>query len=274
MWGKLLGAMVGAAIGMILAWSPLLATTLALVGLVLGHLVVDREASAPRLEAPPSAEALLDRPEPPRRGSARRWPLTATPEQQTLADLLCPIFIEVARCDGVVVQPEIRAVRTFFKTVLGFDQAGAEAVRLALKAALAAPVHDVETLVKRARPEIKPSLRLEVVRALYDLGLADADFTRSETDILKRVVATFNLAEEQLQQVTTQYFGHGEDHLRTLGLQARATDDEVRAAFRRLAAEHHPDRAGPLGADQAERAAERFRAVKQAYEELRKIRGF
>lgn len=59
MWGKVLGAMIGGAIGMILAWSPILAVTLAAVGALLGHLIVDRETTAPRVEAPPSEEELL-----------------------------------------------------------------------------------------------------------------------------------------------------------------------------------------------------------------------
>jgi DnaJ like chaperone protein len=280
MWGKVFGAMIGAAVGLLLSWSFGLAGLLSIIGAVLGHLAVDRELPTPRAERPPSIDELVGESPSPRRPAARPRPppqaVRPKPslEAQTLAELLCPIFIEVARCDGPVVQLEIRVIREFFQHVLKFDEAGSEAVRLALKSALAAPAEDVEALVKRARVEVKPSLRLDVVRALYDLGLADAELTRSEVDTLKRVVNHFNLSDEQLQQITALYFGRGEQHYQVLGLAAEASDDDLRAAFRKLAAQHHPDRAASLGAAEAEAAAERFRQLKDAYEALRKIRGF
>lgn len=279
MWGKVFGAMIGATVGMLLSWSPVLAGLLAIIGVVLGHLAVDREVIAPRSERPPTIDELVG--EAPRRPTAAPPRMPAAPakpkaslEQQTLAELLCPIFIEVARCDGPVVQVEIRVIREFFQHVLKFDEAGSEAVRVALKTALSGPVEDVEALVKRARVEVKPSLRLDVVRAMYDLGLADAELARSEVDTLKRVVNHFNLSDEQLQQITALYFGRGEQHYRLLGLSTDASDDDIRSAFRKLAAENHPDRVASLGGKEAEAASEKFRLVKDAYEALRKIRGF
>ena len=47
---------------------------------------------------------------------------------------------------------------------------------------------------------------------------------------------------------------------------ASATDEELKTAWRKLAAEHHPDRATDGGA--------KFREIKEAYEALRKLRGF
>jgi DnaJ like chaperone protein len=272
--------MIGAAIAMVLAWDPLLAAAMAVVGLALGHLLVDREPPAPRRDAPPSIDELIGEPPkelPRRRPAPKRLappPAPARDEQKLLADVLCPIFIEVARADSGVVQSEIRVVREFFQHTLGFDEAGMEAVRGALKDALASSEQDMEHLVKRARTELKPSLRVDVVRALYDMGMADADLSTRERDLLKHVTQNFNLSDEQLQQITTQYFGGAEAHYAALGLTESATDDELKSAFRKLASENHPDRVATLGAKEAEAATERFRQVKDAYEALRKIRGF
>ena len=52
------------------------------------------------------------------------------------------------------------------------------------------------------------------------------------------------------------------DHLRTLGLDADATGDDVRAAFRRLARQYHPDLNGAPGANA------RFVAVVKSYRAL------
>lgn len=292
MWGKVLGALIGGGLGLVVAWSPGLAIALGLLGGVVGHFVVDRDPPMPDALSPSSAAELLGAPSgsppptrrppaapsPPRHSPPKPAPPSPAPsptpsQTQTLIEQLCPIFIEVARCDGPVVQSEVRVIREFFTQVLHFDGPAAEAVRLALKAALASPPQDLEALARRARAALKPSLRLDVVSALYDLGLADAELTRRETDVLKRVVGQFNLSEEQLQEITRRYFGTGESHYRTLGLEPTATDEEVRAAFRRLASENHPDRVASRPSSEAEAAARRFREVKEAYEELKKLRG-
>src|SRR5919199_356462 len=52
------------------------------------------------------------------------------------------------------------------------------------------------------------------------------------------------------------------DHYATLGVSPSASDLEIRAAFRRLARQYHPD------VNPAPDAADRFRAVAAAYEVL------
>jgi DnaJ like chaperone protein len=244
------------------------------VGL-LGHLLFDREDEGPRTERPKTTAELLE--EGARRRAQRPAPRAVSPtppspEHSALAAALTPLFIEVARADGDVVSDEVKVVREFFQRQ-GFDEAGLEAVRVGLKAAIATPSQDVEALVKANRGAVKPSLRVEVLRAMYELVLADGPMGRAEQDTLKRVVQHFNLSDEQLKAVTRDFFGTGREHYEALGLAESATDDEIRSAFRRLAAENHPDRVASLGPKEAEAAAARFRAVKDAWDALRQLRG-
>ena len=103
------------------------------------------------------------------------------PKQSPRAELaaaLCPIFIEVARADGEVVQDEVRIVREFFATRLMFSDADLKPVRLALKAALAAPKADLPELVRNVRNHIAPKDRLLSVNALYEMALVDGELKR------------------------------------------------------------------------------------------------
>lgn len=254
--------MIGASLGMVLAWSPPLAAILGAVGALIGHFAVDREPVAPKALRPPSRDELLDRP--PKKKVTK--PKKISSDDLLLVDALCPLFVEVARADGPAVQLEIRVIREFFEQRLQFNEIAMESVRLALKDAIDAPEQDIEFLTTRARTAVKPSIRVEVVRSLYDLGLVDGQLQRSEQDMLKRIVGQFNLSDEQLQQITAEYFGKGDKEYERLGITKEATDDEVKSAFRKLAAEHHPDRAKDNG--------EKFREVKDAYESLKKLRGF
>ncbi len=276
-YGKVLGAGIGGCVGMLLEWNPLVVFACVVAGGLLGHLFFDREADVPRVDRPKSVEQLLaegkKRREKEKARAKAAPPKPASEEHAALARALCPIFIEVARADGDVVSDEVRLVREFFEHALKFDEAGLELVRVSLKEALAQPVADIETLVKANRGAVKPALRVEVLRAMYQVVLSDGAMKRAEQDTLKRVVQHFNLSDEQLQQITKDFFGTGKEHFDVLGLPESASDDEIRSAFRRLAAENHPDRVASLGAKEAEAATERFRIVKDAYEALKQLRG-
>jgi len=279
--GKVLGAIIGLMAGLLLA-NVAWAVGLAVLGLIAGHLVFDRTPSVPRSEIPPSTEDLLNRPRPKRHPLPARRPRDTledeaplvTPEEDRLAKGLSPLLVEVARVDGPVTQDEVRVARQLYQGLLGFGPGGMELVRLELKAAIAAAPRDVVELVKAVRGEVKPALRPDVVRALYDIALADGSLQRSEQDLLKRVVQHFNLSDEQLKQITTELFGGGAEHYQLLGLDEAASDEEIKSAFRRLAAENHPDRVASLGPQEAQAAGERFREIKEAYEALRRLRGF
>lgn len=263
MLGKLFGLMIGGAVGMLLLWSPPFAGVLAVAGALLGHFLFDRESASPKVFSPPTTEELLSRPRP----VSRPAPKKQIPQEDlTFIQALCPLFIEVARADAPVAQLEVRIVREFFQHRLQFGPAAMDEVRDALKAAVAAPPGDIEALTVRARGVVKPSMRIEIVRSLYDLGMADGDLQRSEQDVLKRIVSAFNLSDEALQEITSEYFGKGDSYYKVLNVTSDSTDDEVKSAYRKLAAEHHPDRANDGG--------EKFRQIKDAYEALKKLRGF
>lgn len=246
-----------------------LSLVLGSVGALLGHLLIDRDSiPLPRSEMPPTKDELL--------GKSQRAPILSRPlprPTEELARALCPIFIEVARADGEVNQDEIRVVKEFFEDHLQFVGDDLEVVRAALKDAIIAPPADLEALVKKVRAQVKPAERLMTVNALYELALADGALGRAESDALKRVVTFFNLSEEQLREITSLQLGSGRADYEVLGLTAASTDDEIKGAFRRLAAEHHPDRVASRGPLEVEAAAAQFRKIKEAYDGLKKLRG-
>jgi DnaJ like chaperone protein len=264
MIGKVVGSSVGVFVG-ILTGSVEVGGALTVVGGVIGHFLYDWKPSpktARAKELPAQAAAAT---------SARKE--KSLEEKEKLAQALAPIFVEVARCDFEMSRDEVRIVREFFQHDMKYGQVALGSVSMALKDAMGKQTQDLVQLVVEGRKVVKPADRLKVVDALYALALVDGALSKIERDALKQVVANFNLSEEQLQQITRTHLGSGEKHYALLGLTETATDDEIRAAWRKLAAENHPDRVASLGQAEAAAATERFREVKEAYEELKKLRG-
>ena len=63
------------------------------------------------------------------------------------------------------------------------------------------------------------------------------------------------------------------DAYEVLGITPEATDSEVRAAYRKLALAHHPDRVATLGEDVRQAAEKKFQQINNAKERIFKARG-
>jgi DnaJ like chaperone protein len=59
-----------------------------------------------------------------------------------------------------------------------------------------------------------------------------------------------------------------------LEIDQSASDAEVKKAYRRLALKFHPDKVRDMGEAYAKQAEARFLDVQDAYEHLKKMRGF
>ena len=62
-------------------------------------------------------------------------------------------------------------------------------------------------------------------------------------------------------------------HIKILGISPNATNDEVKAAYRKMALKHHPDRVSTLGDDVREAAEKKFQEINNAKERIYKARG-
>jgi DnaJ like chaperone protein len=52
-----------------------------------------------------------------------------------------------------------------------------------------------------------------------------------------------------------------------------ATDGEIKKAYRKMASKYHPDKVTHLGGDLQDLAEEKFKAVNDAYQSIKKDRG-
>lgn len=64
-----------------------------------------------------------------------------------------------------------------------------------------------------------------------------------------------------------------DDDYKILEVSPKATDDEVKKAYRAAAKKHHPDKVSHLGEDVRKAAEKKFAQVNEAYERIKKARG-
>ena len=60
---------------------------------------------------------------------------------------------------------------------------------------------------------------------------------------------------------------------KVLEIDPSASDDEVKKAYRRMAMKYHPDKVANAGEAVRQQATEKFRAINEAYEHIKTLRG-
>jgi DnaJ like chaperone protein len=270
--------MVGLMVGLLLRHPAAVVVGL-VVGGVVGHLFFDASQAPPPghletedadgFEDPEATPVPHVRPRP--RGPMSRDTLDSQ-AQEHFARHLCALLMEVARADGEVVRDEVRVAREYFEHELKYGPEALDVVRRYLKDFLRQPP-SVEESTAACREEMPTSERLLLLDVLYQLALADGGLQRAEQDALRRIARGLELEDEQVRAVAARHLGDGDAHYARLGLAPEASDAEVKRAFRHLAAAHHPDKVAHLGPGAVEQATRRFREIKDAYEEIRRLRG-
>lgn len=117
----------------------------------------------------------------------------------------------------------------------------------------------------------------ELIHCLFHIATVDGELKPSEHAYLRSVAEIFGFEGHAFERLSAHHmeFMACEPCL-LLGVPADAPVDEIKAAYRRLVREHHPDRLIGLGMpEEAIRVAtDRLATITQAYERLKEQRGF
>lgn len=242
-WGKLIGVAAGFALGHGFFG--------AFIGLLIGHWVDLKLGGRTRS---PSAEAL-------RRAAER---------QAVFTTAIVALAAKLAKADGLVSREEVDAFKAMFSippsqmTVIAglwdeakADPAGYEAHARRLAGAFAD----------------SPMVLAEVLMALNQIALADGRLHPAEEEFLRRVSEIFGLAGQSFYHDAAEA-AHPDDYA-VLGVSPSASSGEIKAAWRKLSREHHPDTLMAKGMPQEyiDLATKKMAEINAAYDRIRNKRG-
>lgn len=105
------------------------------------------------------------------------------------------------------------------------------------------------------------------------IAQSDGNVCQAEIDALKEVAVAMGLSVKEVESILNLRGSSLEDAYKVLEVSPDATDAEVRAAYRRLALKHHPDKVAALGEDIRKAAEQKFQEINEAKERIYKARG-
>lgn len=261
--GKVAGALIGFAIW---RWPG------AILGAILGH-QFDRGMAGRGAGRP----------------GGRRRRSTPAERQQLFFETTFIVMGHLAKSDGRVSEVEIAAARDVMQRM----QLGEADTRLAMDLFNRGkrPDFPVDDQVARFRRHCgsEPQLVYLFLEIQVDLALASGSVTPGQRELLARIADALGVGRIDLLRIEALLRARrrgapagaqaGDSGLErayaTLGVEAAASDAEVKTAYRRLMNEHHPDKAAARGLPESMRrlAEERTQEIRAAWELVRERRG-
>ncbi len=184
---------------------------------------------------------------------------------------LLVLMAAVMKADGRVLKSELNYVKRYFITRFGEDTASEAVIMLRDILKQEIPLRDV---AQQLSQRLDYSYRLEMLHFLYGIASADAAVSDAENSVLNRIAGYMGISDTDFQSIRAMFVSQSDAAYKILEIEPTVPDEEVKKAYRRMAMKYHPDKVSHLGEDFKKVAHEKFRKVKEAYDQIKKERGF
>lgn len=195
----------------------------------------------------------------------------STTQQRDFNVSLLVLSAAVMKADGSVKKSELDYVKRFFLT--NFGQERAEKYILMLREILKQDiqVYDISQQIGRF---MDYSSKLQLLHYLFGIASADGSTHENEIDIISVIAKYMGISSADFQSIKAMFVQDVDSAYKILGIDSNATDDEIKKAYREMAKKYHPDKVAYLGEDVRKSAEQKLQEVNEAYEKIKKQRGF
>src|SRR5262245_13845042 len=182
---------------------------------------------------------------------------------------------KLAKADGLVTIDEVATFSRVFKSAPSDEAAMRRVFDIARQT-----VHGYEGYAKRIAKRYRdpPCLLEGVLDGLFQIAGADGAITGEELGYLKSVSDNFGFGEADFRRIKASHLGpDADDPYVVLGVPHSAGFEEIKAAYRRLMMENHPDTVAATKSAPREYepvAHDKAAAITTAYARVRAERGF
>lgn len=194
-----------------------------------------------------------------------------TTKQRDFNVSLLVLSAAVMKADGYVKKSELDYVKRFFLT--NFGQERAEKYILMLREILKQDIQIYE-VSQQIGHFMDYYSKLQLLHYLFGIASADGHTHEKEIDIISVIAKYMGISSADFQSIKAMFVQDVDSAYKILGIEINATDDEVKKAYREMAKKYHPDKVSYLGEDVRKSAEQKLQEVNEAYDKIRKQRGF
>ena len=195
-------------------------------------------------------------------------------EEQSQAAYFVTMFAvlgKLAKIDGTVSQEEIAAVEHFIDG-LSIDERERQFARQVFNEAKDSPyaIDDFAMQFYQIAGG-QPTVLVSFLDVLFRVATADNSWHPAEEAALKRIKDIFHVSDAQFNSIKANYVTNMDRYYKVLNCSPQSTDEEIKASYKKLVKDFHPDRIVSKGLPEefTEFATKRFREIQEAYEHVR-----
>lgn len=181
------------------------------------------------------------------------------------------LLAAVMKADKKLLKSELDFVKDFLVRTFGQDHG--RDLMILFKDILEQeyPLRDVCAQIKR---HMDHPARLEMVHLLFGLAQADGHIADSETEVIKSISGYLGISATDFDSIQAMFVKDTGAPYLILEVDDGAGKDDVKKAFRKMANKYHPDKVAHLGEDFGAIAEEKFKAINDAYQQIKDERGW
>jgi DnaJ like chaperone protein len=175
------------------------------------------------------------------------------------------------KSDGRTMKSELDYVKTFLVRQFGEQNAIAQVQMLKEILKQEIPLRDVCLQIRQYMPHAE---RLQLIHYLFGISKADGHVHPDELTTIESIAGYLGVSIADFNSLKAMYFKDTNSDYKILEIEPSASDEEVKKAYRKMAVKFHPDKVAALGEEVQHAAKEKFQKVQEAYENIKKHRGF
>lgn len=177
----------------------------------------------------------------------------------------------IMKADSKLMKSELDFIREFLTRQFG-SAAAAEQIGI-LKELLKKeiPLRDV---CHQIRHFMEHPMRLQLMHYLFGIAKADGDVHRLEVQTISEIAEHLGISQKDFESIKAMFYKDAAAAYTILEIAPDASDEDIKKAYRKMAMKYHPDKIRGLGEQHVKAAEEKFIKVQEAYDTIKKDRGF
>jgi len=182
---------------------------------------------------------------------------------------LLVLFAKVMKADGKLLKSELDYVKGFLKRNLSRQQSQ---VFIKTFQEILKQEYSTSDVCRQIQKSMDHPSRLELMHVLFGLSASDGEIHSSEIKVIHTIAGYLNISHKDYESIKAIFIKDVDSSYKILEIEASATDSDVKKAYRKMAVKYHPDKVAHLGKEIQKTAEDKFKAVNDAYNEIKRQR--
>ena len=178
----------------------------------------------------------------------------------------------IMKADGKVLRAELDYVKAFFSQQFGAPFLSGHLQTL--KRFLDSENIPLEQICNDIRMRTQEEARVQLLYYLFGIAKSDGSVSEAELSAIQRISNLLRISPADFESVKNMFYRDVNSDYKVLEIEPTASPDEIKKAYRQMAIKYHPDKVASMGEEFQKGAKEKFQKIQEAYDNIKKSRGF